>query len=224
MRPIVIAHRGASACEPENSLAAFRKAVSLGAEGVELDVHATADGRLAVIHDGVLDGSAISSQQWDRVRRHRLANGESIPALEEALEAIGKGTLVFVEVKSLPSSFDPVLLAALAGGPAPENYRVHAFDHRIVRRLRSQKPELRCGVLSASYPVDPLRQVFEAMASDLWQEHSMIDYQLLRLAAQNGISVYAWTVDDPERMKLLASWGVSGICTNRPDLALEVLG
>ncbi len=224
MRPIVIAHRGASAYEPENSLAAFRKAVSLGAQGVELDVHATADGKLAVIHDGILGGSAISSQQWHSVRQHRLANGEPIPALEEALEAIGKGTLVFVEVKSLPSSFDRALLAALDGGPAPENYRVHAFDHRIVRRLRSQKPALRCGVLSASYPVDPLRQVFEAEAADLWQEHSMIDYQLLQLAVRDGIAVYAWTVDDPERMKLLASWGVSGICTNRPDLALEVLG
>lgn len=223
MRPLVIAHRGASAHEPENSLAAFRKALSLGADGVELDVHVTADGKLAVIHDGILDGSAISSQQWSSVRRHRLANGEPIPALEEALEAIGEETLVFVEVKALPPSWDSVLLAALEGGPAPENYRVHAFDHRIVRRLRSQSAGLRCGVLSASYPVDPLRQVFDALATDLWQEQSVIDYQLVQLAARNGVSVYAWTVDDPERIKLLASWGVSGICTNRPDLALEVL-
>ncbi len=224
MRPIVIAHRGASAHEPENSLAAFREAVALGAQGVELDVHATADGKLAVIHDRILAGSEIGSLQWSSVRRHRLANGEPIPALEEALEAIGKGTLVFVEVKSLPSCLDHVLLAALEAGPAPENYRVHAFDHRIVRRLRSQKPGLRCGVLSVSYPVDPLRQVLDALAADLWQEESMIDSELLELAIRNGISVYAWTVDDPERMRFLVSWGVSGICTNRPDLALEVLG
>jgi glycerophosphoryl diester phosphodiesterase len=223
MRPIVIAHRGASAYEPENSLAAFRKAVALGAQGIELDVHATADGRLAVFHDGVLGGSPIARLPWDRVRRHRLANGEPIPALEEALEAIGDRTLVFVELKTLPPSWDDALFTALEGAPAPTNCRVHAFDHRIVRRLRSQRPKLECGVLSASYPVDPLRQVSDALAVDLWQEESLIDPELMDLARRNGISVYAWTVDDPERMKLLASWGVSGICTDRPDLALEVL-
>ncbi|GBD33183.1 MAG: glycerophosphoryl diester phosphodiesterase [Gemmatimonadales bacterium] len=223
MRPIVIAHRGASAYEPENSLAAFRKAVRLGADGIELDVHATADGKLAVIHDGVLDGRAIGSQEWSSVRRHRLPNGEPVPALEEALDAIGEGVLVFVEVKALPPWFDQALLGALERAPAPGNCRVHAFDHRIVRRLRTKRPDLRCGVLSASYPVDPLRQVSDAMASDLWQEESMIDAELLELAARREISVYAWTVDSPERMRLLASWGVSGVCTNRPDVALEVL-
>jgi glycerophosphoryl diester phosphodiesterase len=224
MRPIVIAHRGAAAQEPENSLAAFRKAVSLGAHGIELDIHATADGKLAVFHDATLEGSAISSQQWSTVRGHRLPNGEPIPALEEALEAIGGAALVFVEVKSLPSSFDDSLFAALDGAPAPENCRVHSFDHRIVRRLRSKRPGLRCGVLSASYPVDPLRQVADALAAELWQEDSLIDPELLDLAARNGIPVYAWTVDSPDRMEILARWGVSGICTNRPELALEVLG
>lgn len=223
MRPIVIAHRGATAHDPENSLAAFRRAVLLGAQGIELDVRATADGKLAVVHDPVVGGLSIAQHNWEEVRRHRLPNDEPVPSLEEALDAIGGGTLVFVELKALPFSCDEVLFSALEAGPAPSNYRVHSFDHRIIRRLRQERPTLICGVLSSSYPVDALRQVFDAFAAALWQEDSMIDAELVARARESQVSVYAWTVDDRERMKVLARWGVSGICTNRPELALEVL-
>lgn len=223
MQPIVIAHRGAAAHDPENSLAAFRKAVLLGAQGIELDIRATADGKLAVVHDPVVGGLSIAQHDWEQVRQHRLSNGEPVPSLEEALDAIGRETLVFVELKALPPFCDEVLFSTLQAGPAPSNYQVHSFDHRVIRRLREKKPTLTCGILSSSYPVDPLRQVFDALASALWQEDSVIDAELVARAQQSRVSVYAWTVDDAERMKLLARWGVSGICTNRPELGLEVL-
>jgi glycerophosphoryl diester phosphodiesterase len=222
--PLVIAHRGASAYEPENSLAAFRAALNMGADAVELDVHTTAEGEPVVHHDPDLGGRAIGGLSVEATRAHRLANGEPIPLLREALAVLGREPVVFVEVKSLDPAHDPCLLERLAAGPAPSRYHVHSFDHRIVARLKALRPELVVGVLSTSYPVRPFDQLVAAGAVELWQQQAMIDEPLVSGAHARGVTVYAWTVDDPARMRTLMNWGVDGICTNRPDLARRVVG
>jgi glycerophosphoryl diester phosphodiesterase len=220
---LVIAHRGASAYEPENSLAAFRAARELGADGVELDVQTTADGAFVIHHDPHAGAVLIPEAARDRVRAHRLPNGEPLPFLAEALDVLGRDLTVFVEVKTLPPSLDEAFLAALAAGPAPERYHVHAFDHRIVRRLKQRRPRLPCGVLSSSYPLEPLRQLEDAGAEALWQGEDLVDAPLVRQAHERGYRVYAWNVDHPPRMRALEALGVDGICTNVPDVAREVL-
>jgi len=177
--PLVVAHRGASAREVENSLAAFRAAMQLGADAVELDVHATADGTLVVHHDEAIAGRRIPQLTAQQVAELRLSNGEPIPTLAHVLEAIGPRLQVFVEVKSLPPKFDDRLLEALRRGPNPDAYAVHAFDHRIVRRLGARSPALRRGVLSASYPVRPLVALEDAGATVLWQERTLVDRPLV---------------------------------------------
>lgn len=221
---LVIAHRGASAYEPENSLAAFRRAVDLNADGVELDVHETADGRLVVVHDAVLDGCPIRDLTLDRIRRHPLPNGERVPTLDEALAALGEDTFAFIEVKALSATGDAALFGVIDEGPAPDHCRIHSFDHRIIRRLRRARRDVPMGVLSASYVLDPAAQVRAADAQALWQQHEFVDVPLVDGMHQVDCAVYAWTVDEPARMKLLRDFGVDGICTNRPDLAREVLG
>ena len=220
---LVIAHRGASAYEHQNSLAAFRAAVRLGAGGIELDIHGTSDGALVVHHEPMLGGRPIRELSVAMVSRHRLPNGEPVPTLPEALVAAGRECRVFVEVKSLAPPHDAALFAALDGGPAPANYHVHGFDHRIVRRLTAARSGLVGGVLSASYPLDPWRQVSEAGARELWQQAPLIDAALVDGAHQRGIGLYAWTVDDPVLARLLAAMGVHGICTNRPDVIHQAL-
>lgn len=222
-RPLIIAHRGASAVEPENSLAAFGAAVRLGADAVELDVHASADGELFVHHDETLDGvHHLPHTAAARIRAHHLPNGEPIPTLAEALAALG-GLAVFVEVKSLAPQFDERLLATLDAGPNPAGYAVHGFDHRIVRRLAERRPGLRCGVLSASYLVRPLAALEDARATALWQEYRLIDVALVRSVHEGGGVVYAWTVDQPAAMRHLAAMGVDGLCTNHPDVGRTVV-
>ncbi len=223
MRPLVIAHRGASAYEHENSLAAFRAAVRLAADGIELDIHDTADGGIVVYHDASLDGRPIEELASAAVSRHRLPNGEPVPTLSQALAVIGQSCRVFVEVKTLVPEHDAALFAALDGGPAPSNYHVHGFDHRIVRRLTAQRRGLVGGVLSTSYPLDPWRQLADAGAQELWQETPLIDRVLVDGAHGRGFRLYAWTVDDPARARELVAMSVDGLCTNRPDLIREAL-
>ena len=216
--PLVVAHRGASAREVENSLAAFRVAMQLGADAVELDVHATADGTLVVHHDEAIAGRRIPQLTAHQVAELRLSNGEPIPTLAHVLEAIGPRLQVFVEVKSLPPKFDDRLLEALRRGPNPDAYAVHAFDHRIVRRLGARSPALRRGVLSASYPIRPLVALEDAGATVLWQERTLVDRLLVDALHGAAMQLIVWTVDEPADMAQLLALGVDGICTNRPEI------
>lgn len=222
-RPLVIAHRGASGYETENSLAAFRAAVAQGADGVELDVHATADGALIVHHDEAIGGRHIPHSPLREIRGHRLTNGERVPTLEEALAAILPQLTAFVEVKSLAPRWDEGLFAAIDDSPAPGKVAIHGFDHRIVHRLGEKRPHLKLGVLSASYPVRPIRMLEDAGATTLWQAWRLVDEALVAAAHQGGVALYVWTVDRPEDIRRLAALGVDGICTNLPDVAREAL-
>lgn len=216
-RPKVIAHRGASGYEYENSRAAFRRAVSLDADGVELDIHATRDGHLVVHHDLQLPGSGVIAQlSLAEVREIRLPNGETVPLLSEVLDLVGARD-VWVEVKQLPATADATLLHALAGGPAPERYAVHSFDHRIIRRLGERQPELRRGILLSAYLVDPIATMRAAGAQDLWQEWHQIDQELVNLVHDAGGSVIAWTVNDVSDLQHLTRLSVDALCGNYPD-------
>ena len=218
-RALVIGHRGASAYEYENSRAAFRAARARGADAVELDIHASADGALFVHHDEVVSGVHITRADSAQVRALRLPNGESVPTLEDALAVIDPALRVFVEVKSLPPTFDDRLLATLdaSGGRCA----VHGFDHRIVRRLGLARPELPRGVLLASYPLRPLEPLQDTGASVLWEDQSLIDGALVETLHGAGYQIYAWTVNAPDDMRRLISLGVDGLCTNAPDVARQ---
>lgn len=215
--PRILGHRGDSGHALENSLAAFTAARRLGVDGVELDVHATADGMLVVHHDAEIPGRGpIATLSSSDLGALVLSNGELIPTLPKALEALG-GLEVWIEVKALPSSADRALLAAIDGSPTPDRCAVHGFDHRIVARLGSLRPTLRRGILSASYPLDPAGPMVMAGATALWQEWRLIDAELIQAIHRRGGEVIAWTVNDPVTARQLGALGVDALCGNYPE-------
>jgi glycerophosphoryl diester phosphodiesterase len=215
--PRILAHRGASGHALENSLAAFNAARKLGANGVELDIHATADGTLIVHHDPELPGrGAIATLTSSEIETLVLSNGEPMPTLPQVLEALG-GLEVWIEVKALPASVDRLLLAAIDGSPTPGRCAVHSFDHRIIARLGSLRPGLRRGILSASYPLDPAGPMVMAGATALWQEWRLIDAELIEAIHRRGGEVIAWTVNDPATARQLGALGVDALCGNYPE-------
>jgi glycerophosphoryl diester phosphodiesterase len=224
VRPLVIAHRGASAEAVENSLAAFRLAHERGADAVELDVHATADGALVVHHDEMIGPHHVAHCSFHEVRGYLLADGNPAPTLAEALAAIHAHHMTaFVEVKSLAPRWDDRLFETLAASPAPARIAVHSFDHRIVHRLGQKRPDLARGVLSTSYPVHPIRVMEDADADTLWQVWRQIDEPLVAQLHDARMLVFAWTVDDPRHMQRLLEVGVDGVCTNHPERARRVV-
>ena len=217
-RPLVIAHRGAAGYEVENSLAAFRTAGDQGADAVELDIHTTADGAFVVQHGDRVAGRLIPQSSLKDVRAHPLPNGEPIPTLEEALAAIVPRMIAFVEVKTVPPRCDEKLFQVIEQTGAPSRVALHAFDHRVIRRLGERRPHIRRGVLMASYPVDPLRALQDADATILWQNNAYVDEALVAAVHGAGMVVHVWTVNDPEEMRQLAGIGVDGLCSDVPDV------
>jgi glycerophosphoryl diester phosphodiesterase len=217
--PMVIGHRGVSGHATENSIAAFRMAASTGihrCDGVELDLQTTLDGHFVVHHDPVLpNGGIIAKLPLSTVRATLLADGSPIPTLAEALVVLAELD-VFVEAKSLPPESDADLLALLRDHGL-QRLAIHAFDHRVIARLRRADAEIRLGVLSSSYPIDPIRQVLDAGATTLWQEAYLIDAALVAACHREGISLNAWTVNDTLEAHRLAILEVDGLCGNWPE-------
>jgi glycerophosphoryl diester phosphodiesterase len=214
--PRVLAHRGASGYAVENTLSAFREARNRGADGVELDLHCSADGGFIVHHDPELPGAGpIAHLTLDRIRRVRLQEDEPIPTLEEALAELA-GLEVWVELKDLPPERDRALLTLLEEAD-PALVGVHSFDHRVVARLGTRRPSLRRGVLSVSYPVDLLSPLRAVGATALWQQWQLIDGPMVDQIHEMGGEVIAWTVPDRAAAGRLAKLGVDALCGNYPD-------
>jgi glycerophosphoryl diester phosphodiesterase len=191
--------------------------VVLRADGVELDIHATEDGQLLVHHDPEVKGlGTIGKLPAASLAGHRLPNGEPIPTLAEALSILA-GLDVWIEVKTLPPAWDQRLFEALDQGPTPAKYGVHAFDHRIIDRLGGQRPDLRRGVLLASYLLDNLPVLRAVGADTLWMETHLIDAALVEELHGDGCQIIAWTANDDAEVHRLARLGVDGICGNHPD-------
>jgi len=215
-----IGHRGVRSRTVENSLAGFRLAAALAREGrcdgVELDLRTTADGEFVVHHDPVLrSGEMISAVPLSVVRARPLEDGSTVPTLAEALEAL-EGLEIFIEVKRLPRSSGGALVAQLQARD-DRACHVHAFDHRVIARLRHLDADLPLGVLSCSYPIDPVGQVHDAGASTLWQEAHLIDEALVVKCRRESVALIAWTVNDAAEAARLRTLGVDGLCGDSPE-------
>jgi glycerophosphoryl diester phosphodiesterase len=221
--PLVIAHRGASSVELENSLAAFRAAAGQGADGVELDVHATIDGEIVVFHDPSIMGLPIARARMRDLSELRLLNGEPLPTLAQALETLGQ-LKVFVEVKVLDPRWDDRLLQVLDKGPNPSGYAVHSFAFHVVKRLKEKRPTLPTGVLSEVLTRNPKQTLNDAKAQTLWQEQATLEETLVHTVHDIGAKIIAWTVDNPSEMERLVTLGVDAICTNHPERARRIIG
>lgn len=222
----MLAHRGASAHERENTIAAFAAAVAGRADGVELDVRPTADGALAVHHDAHLpDGRSIPE-----VRAADLP--EHVPLLEAALEACGS-LLVNVEIKHdrrEPGFSDdhrlaaPVVVAIRAwGGRAV----VSSFDPGMVDAVRAVDGDLPTAQLTAllDRAGPAVAAAIRARGHSGWNPwHPTLDREAIDAGHASGLTILTWTVDDPRRIAELAEWGVDGIVANDPVAALRVLG
>ncbi len=216
MKPEKISHRGAHQTLPENSIPAFFRAIDLGADAIELDVHATSDGVVVVHHDPDVNAPGegrrkIVDLTAPDLSRFPLAHGVEISTLEAVLDAIGDRAKVYVEIKA--TNIEPLVVRCIRESGA--NCAVHAFDHRVVKNVKRIFPAIRTGVLEVGRHIDPVASLVAVGAEDLWQEVSFIDEELVERVHSIRGRVIAWTSDEAEQWETLNDFGVDGICTNR---------
>ncbi|CAG0984822.1 MAG: glycerophosphodiester phosphodiesterase [Anaerolinea sp.] len=237
--PLVLAHRGASFDAPENTLAAFLRAREQGADGIELDTMLSADGVPVVIHDFTLD---TTTDGHGLVREYNLKmlktldagshydhefKGEPIPTLDEALETIGRGMVINVELKSMSWRDDglPAAVFNVLRRHANKAVIVSSFNPFALRRFRALAPDIPTGFLYSPDEPPYIRLLMHLIPHDARHPHfSLVTPQFMEWARARRLRVHVWTVDDPARIQTLRTLGVDAIITNRPALALETLG
>lgn len=222
--PDAISHRGLRATAPENSIAAFNAALDAGAQGIELDVHSSGDGVVFVHHDPLFENdgilTAFSKADSAAISKARLSGDHSIPTLDQTLDAIGTRAMVYIEIKAIGIEND-VARCLKRHSDGYSNYSVHAFDHRVVKRMLELTPSIRTGILQVGYPIDSRSAMRLAGASDLWQHADFIDERLVADVHASGGRIIAWTANSPHQWESLSRLGIDGICTDNVDSYID---
>ncbi|HEX6289204.1 MAG TPA: glycerophosphodiester phosphodiesterase family protein [Herpetosiphonaceae bacterium] len=234
MQTQIIAHRGASADAPENTLAAFELAYRQGAQMIEFDVRPTADGAIVVFHD---DTTARWNGRSDAVAALTLAamqqidlRGERAPTLDEVCDwARATGMLLNVEIKV--AGIEAAVARTIQAHGIDEQVIISSFALGALQTMRIVAPDLARGVLTDAdatppgaaslWPLEPLRSL-EARAWHPSRQLPQLE-QLIPPIREAGYAVNVWTVDDPAVMRQLLGLRVEGIMTNRPALLAEVM-
>lgn len=245
----IIAHRGASGEAPENTLAAFRRAVDVGAGFIETDLQLSRDARLVAIHDDTLDRTTsghgpvaahtlaelrnLDAGAWFASGSASSAGGpkkenfasQQIPTLDEVL-AFGHEHDVglYLEMKTpAVSGAEHSLVAALRASGQIVRAVVMSFDLGVLARVRSLEPLIVTGYLCNKPVPDAVRQAVDTGARQLLPRRDHVTPQFVAEAHKNDLKVVTWTVDDPAEAKALVAAGVDGIITNYPREMLALL-
>lgn len=233
MWPRVIAHRGASGTRPENTLAAFRRAVELGADMIELDVQRTRDGAAVVIHDWTLDrtttgAGSVGDRSLAEIRTLDAGSwfdpafaGERVPTLAEVLAAVP----IPINVELKPRGDDGLEAAALAAVEAAgalERVVFSCFEPAVLERMRGLSNAATLGLLWEDSPVpEALVWTRRVGARALHLRKDAVAPAALEQAAAVGLRIRVWTVNDPVEFEALAALGVEAVFTDFPERFLH---
>lgn len=227
---LIFAHRGASFEAPENTIAAFGKALDAQADGIEIDVYPLED-EWVVFHDRYLSRlTAHSGRLQDlslaQLRSLKVFGQQQIPTLDEALEFIGGRCQVNIELKGadIRRGLTRHLRRAIEQANFTEQQLlVSSFNHHWLAQLKHDHPQQKIGALTTSCPLQ-----YAKFASELnaWSVHIDVDFvtqDFIDDAHQRGLKTFVFTVDEPDDMRELKAMGVDGIFTNHPALARNVI-
>lgn len=240
-RPLIFAHRGASARAPANTLAAFTLASELGADGVELDTHLSKDGEVVVIHDFRLEATTDGQGP---VRHKTLAElksldtgswfdeafaGQRIPTLQEVIDTVGQHLLLNIELKTKSLEDDGLaegVVRVVEANGLVDRVIVSSFNPLALWRVKKLNPLVDVGLLYAPHLPFYLRHPWLRLLlrpNALHPHHTMVNEAYVRRAQRNGYLIHTWVVEDVDEMRKLIDWGVDSIITSQPDLLRQTI-
>lgn len=241
----ILAHRGANHHAPQNTIPAFLKAIELGADGVENDVHLTKDGELVICHNYTIDETSngtgdITAYTLDELKQFDFGayfspafEGTRIPTLHEFLEIAEPFSVINVEIKSPKSGEKDIVrktIACVKEHHLFDRLIISSFDPRLLVEAKEIDPSTRTGLLySPDSPVieqvydDPIGYAKSIGADALHPLIAYVDEDYFEDCRKAGLLVNPWTVNLEEAMRLCGEWGSDGVITDLPDVAAAVL-
>jgi len=240
-KPLVVAHRGASAYAPENTVVSQQLAWDLGADGAEFDVYLTKDNKVMVMHDKStsrtsngevdLDMKKASSQKLEKIDvgmfKDKAFEGEKLPYLKDMMDAHPKGKILVIEIKDGPETAVEVAKQVKATGRPSDEFIVISFNFDTCVEARKQLPECEVYFLKGAknketkkienFTKDILNQAKEANLTGVNLDYQGVTKQLVDEAKDMGLKFLVWTVDGKDDVQRMTKFGVGAITTNRPD-------
>lgn len=236
--PLVIAHRGGRKWAPENTMAAFRKSLALGVDGIELDIHRCGSGELVVIHDhdlgrttngvGLIKDASfgelarLSAGAWfdEELAECESFKQERIPLLKDVLDLVNGTIILNIEIKNTPVQYPGIeedLLELLENYGSIESIIVSSFDHKVMKDLHNKAPHIQTAVLADALMID-LGEYAKKMGAAYWHPYyGSIRQDAVEEAHGAGLKINAWTVNKPRDWSEAARWGIDGIVTDDPE-------
>lgn len=237
----VVAHRGASGHAPENTMAAFRRAVELGARFIETDLQVTRDARVIALHDSTLDRTtngtgpahqqplkevrALDAGSWFNSPSGESFSGERIPTLNEILQfAKERDVIFYLEIKSGGAwGIEHAVVGTLRDANASAHVVILSFDPTTLDSVNRLDRTMMTGYLCEHPSNDLVERAVRAGARQLAPRGDLITSSLVEKAHHAGLQVVAWTINDPEQMRRLIAAGVDGIMSDYPERLVKVV-
>lgn len=220
---IIMGHRGAAALEPENTLRSISRAIEIGVDAVEIDVHMSKDEEIVVIHDSTVDRTTngtgpVGSYTLEELKKLDAGKGEAIPTLEEVIDLIDDRIKLVIELKE--EGTEQGVVELIKRYNLEETVYVISFWHRLVKTIKEMESLIKTGVLLVGCPVDTSIAT-DASADALVMRYSFVDRAFVEIAHGKGLKVFIWNIDDQRLLPPFADMGVDGIGTNDPRVLVE---
>ncbi|MGB3798945.1 MAG: glycerophosphodiester phosphodiesterase family protein [Lewinella sp.] len=229
-RPLIIAHRGASGYALENSLAAFRSAVELRADMIELDVFTLKDGQVVCFHDGDLQRltgteGKIADYTLAELNQLTLTDGSRIPLLSTAMQVMDKQLRLNIELKG-PGTAEPTYRIIQQyirdHGWKIEDFHISSFRHDELTKMRALDSRIEIGILPHGSPVAAMEVGNELGAASINAHLGSLNPETVAQMHGAGFKIYAWTVNSPADIRRLLDLGIDGYITNYPDRVARI--
>lgn len=225
-RPVVIAHRGASFYHHENTMEAFKAAVEMQSEMMELDVRCTQDGELVVHHDPEMGEAHISEMFLEEVLKTAAREEYEIPVLEEVLQ-YGKDK-VPIDIELKETGYEEKALEAILDILDPAHFIITSVYDHTIRKIKDLRPDIKTGLIISSHPrwqlmtkLYPQRRARQAGADVLVVSQKLLKVGFLSTAGSIGLPIWIYTVNERKELwRMITDERVAGIFTDRPDVAL----
>lgn len=221
-----IGHRGAKGYEPENTLVSFEKALQMGADGIELDVHLSVDGHLIVIHDETVDrttnGKGVVNQlTLQELKAFRINDTYEIPTLEEVLDLVNQRCFVNIELKNQDTAEKVVKLIEhyiSVKNWIHAHFIVSSFDWNALQQVRFLNDEIRIGILTETDLDLAISFARFMKAEALHPDFQLLTNEYTAKIQEKGILVFPWTVNETDDIQKMKSFKVDGIITDFLDM------
>jgi glycerophosphoryl diester phosphodiesterase len=227
-----VAHRGASAYEPENTLRAFRRAIELGADMSELDAHLSKDGHVMIMHNATVEKTtngrgAIREMTLAELKRLDAGKGEQIPTLPEVIELVRGKNGLYIELKGEGTPPAVVRIVREQNFTDRRQVIVGSFLAPLVREVKELAPEIATSLLVGPvFPADQLIAMTRSVNADYvhlcWENrhptpHKLLTPELLSALRAARLGIVLWHEERPSELAVLRTMDVDAICTNTPD-------